>query len=209
MVVERLVKRFPLNVPIFTSEILDVMQDYSSQRVYQLLREAEASGGIVRYDSGVYYLPKNTEFGRSVLPVESVIEKKYIRNGEDIFGIYGKYAIDLNFFISTQVPNVIEVITNNEARRVREIEIKGRRVILRRSRIKITSKNAAAYTLMELFSGIDVRRYQEDRRVRAAVIDYIERSNITREDILRLADVFPSKAMKNMVISEVLYEIAR
>lgn len=66
MLVERLKTRFELNEPIFTNKILETMQDYLRQRVYQLIAEAEKSGKFVRYDNGIYYLPIETEFECSV-----------------------------------------------------------------------------------------------------------------------------------------------
>lgn len=209
MLVERLKTRFELNEPIFTNEILEVMQDYSRPRVYQLIGEAEKKGELVRYDNGIYYMPKQTEFGRSVPTVNSVVNKKYIRDKGDTFGIYGRYVIDLNFLVSYQVPNVIEVITNNESRKVREIEIRGRKVILRKSRLPITNENEAAYTLMELFNNIDMKQYQEELQIRDSVFEYIREKNITRSGILSLANAFPARAMKNIAISGVLYEVTQ
>ncbi len=73
MLVERLKKRFKLNEPIFIGEILEIMQDYSRQRVYQMIAEANKQGLLIRYDNGIYYLPLETEFGQSVPSVNSVV----------------------------------------------------------------------------------------------------------------------------------------
>ena len=209
MLVERLKARFELNEPIFTNEIFEAMQDYSRPRIYQLIADAEKRGELVRYDNGIYYIPKKTEFGLSVPTVNSVVNKKYIRDKGDTFGIYGRYVIDLNFLVSYQVPNVIEVITNNESRKLREIEIRGRKVVLRKSRLPITNENEGAYTLMELFNNIDMRQYNEEQQIRESVLKYIQDKQITRSSILSLADAFPAKAMKNIATSGVLYEVAQ
>ncbi len=208
MLVERLKSNYPLNEPIFVNEILELMHDYTRQRVYQLITKAEENGSLVRYDNGIYYLPMKTEFGLSVPTVNSVVDKKYINYKGNTFGIYGKYVIDLNFLVSSQVPNVIEVITNNESRKVREIVIRGRKVILRKSRVLITNENASAYTLMELFNNMDMKQYEEDMQIRKAVFKYIQENQISRKIILNLADAFPAKAMKNLATSGVLYELA-
>ena len=209
MLVERLKARFELNEPIFTNEIFESMQDYSRPRIYQLIADAEKRGELVRYDNGIYYIPKKTEFGLSVPTVNSVVNKKYIRDKGDTFGIYGRYVIDLNFLVSYQVPNIIEVITNNESRKLREIEIRGRKVVLRKSRLPITNENEGAYTLMELFNNIDMRQYNEEQQIRESVLKYIQDKQITRSSILSLADAFPAKAMKNIATSGVLYEVAQ
>lgn len=207
MLIKKLKEQFKENVPIFTNEILKIMEEYSRQRVYQMINEALDEETLIRYDRGIYYLPKKTEFGRSILLLNDVINKKYIKNNGDVFGIYGKFVTDLNFLISTQVPNVIEVITNNETRKVREIEIRGRKIILRKSRTSITKENEGAYTLMELFNNINIRDFKENEQIKENIFNYIKEKQIKRDDLLNMAEIFPAKAMKNMMISGVLYEI--
>ena len=209
MLVRRLSERFGYDNPIFADDILDCMKDYSRQRVYQLISDAVDRKTLVRFDTGVYYLPTETEFGRSVISVNDVVRKKYIEDGGKRFGIYGKYVIDLNFLLSSQVPNTIEVITNREARDVREIQIRNRRVILRKSRTVITNQNSSAYTLMELFNGIDLERYKSDAQVRQAISDYISQNQINGTTIYGLADAFPARTMKKLAVSGVLDEITR
>ncbi len=209
MLVGRLEKCFGYDKPIFTGDIFECMKDYSRQRVYQLIAEAIKKETLVRFDTGIYYLPTETEFGQSVITVNDVVNRKYIRDNGETFGIYGKLVIDLNFLLSYQVPNTIEVITNKESRDVREIEIRGRKVILRKSRLPITSENESAYTLMELFNSMDMRQYQEDRAVRESISNYIREKKINSGAIYGLASSFPAKAMRNLATSGVLYEIAR
>ncbi len=201
MLIERLRKQFELNEPIFTNEILKLMNDYSRPRIYQLINIAEKNGELVRFDNGIYYMPKQTEFGLSIPTVNSVVNKKYISYNGETFGIYGKYVMELNFFISFQVPNVIEIITNKEPRKIREIEIRGRKIILRKARLQITKQNEAAYTLMELFNNIDMRQYKEEKQIKESIIEYVKEKRVTKNDILSLAYAFPAKAMKNIAIS--------
>ncbi len=209
MLVCRLEKRFGYDKPIFTEDIFECMKDYSRQRVYQLIDEAIKKETLVRFDTGIYYLPTETEFGRSVITVNDVVNRKYISDNGETFGIYGKYVIDLNFLLSYQVPNTIEVITNKESRDVREIEIRGRKVILRKSRLLITNENEAVYTLMELFNGIDVKQYKENSMVRECISRYIKENHITSGMIYSMASSFPARTMKNLATSGVLYEIAQ
>ena len=207
MFTERLRERYGLNEPILTNEIMAAFSEYSRPRVFQMIQEAEKNEQLIRYDTGVYYIPKKTEFGRSIISVNQVINKKYIGNNGEIFGIYWRLIIELNFLLSYQVPNTIEVITNNETRRIREIEIRNRRVILRRSRCPITNDNYKAYTVMELFSNLDLRQYREDKSARDEIINYILNERITKMDLFELAPVFPARTMKNLVWSGILNEI--
>ena len=145
------------------------------------------------------------EFGLAVPSVDRVVEKKYIGDNGEVYGIYGKLVMEVNFALSTQVPNTIEVITNKEKRDVREIEIRNRKVILRKSRLPITSENAAAYTLLELFNGMNMKEYND--RVRRRVLEYAKEKNVTRQSLMGMAAGFPARAVKNMAMSGVLYEV--
>lgn len=209
MLVKRLIERFGYNTPIFTDDIFECMKDYSRQRVYQLISQEIKKRTLVRFDTGIYYLPVETEFGRSIPTVNDIVKKKYIQDNGETFGIYGKSIINLNFLVSYQVPNAIEVITNKESRDVREVEIRGRKVILRKARLPITRENEGAYTLMELFNNIDMRQYQEEKQIHDSVLEYIKEKKITRNSIMSLAEFFPARAIKNLAISGVLYEVAQ
>lgn len=209
MLIERIIENFRFNKPILTEDIFECMPEYSPQRIYQIISEEIEKETLVRYDTGIYYLPTETKFGQSVISLTDVIIRKYIQNDEEVFGIFGKNIMDLNFSLSYQVPNIIEVITNKESRDVRVIEIRGRKVVLQKSRLPITSENASAYTLMELFNGIYLQLYKEDEEVRKNILKFIEEEAIDIKMIYDLASYFPSKVMKNLATSGVLYEITQ
>ena len=206
--IERLKKKFGENEPIFTNEILEEMCDYSRPRVFQLLKKAEQEETLIKFDKGVYYIPTNTRYGKSIISVEQVIKKKYISDNGSIFGIYGGLQMQQSFMLTYQVPNAIEVVTNNETMWIREIKLKNRNVILRKSRTTITNDNVDAYTILELFSNIDIKKYLTDTSVQREVINYIKNKNISSKDIYELVGVFPAKTTKNIIESGIINEFA-
>lgn len=90
--IERLRKKFGVDQPIFTNEILEEMSEYSRPRVFQLLKKAEQEEKLIKFDKGVYYIPTETRYGKSLISVEQVIMKKYISD---------KYFWDLWWFAIT------------------------------------------------------------------------------------------------------------
>ena len=205
MLVERLKTKYAQDDPILLAEIMEIMKDYSRQRIYQMISDAEKRKELVRYGRGIYYMPAQTIFGVTVPSLNAVVAKKYLQRGKEVFGIYGKTVIDLNFALSTQVPNTLEIITNNEKSDIRCIKMRGRKVILRRSLVPITKDNADAYTLLELFRWMELKEYTET--VREKVVQFIRAKNITREQVMGIADAFPSKTLSKMTICGVIYEI--
>ncbi|HBD06095.1 MAG TPA: hypothetical protein DCY93_01630 [Firmicutes bacterium] len=205
--IERLLNLYGKNEPIFTDEILKVFSDYSRPRVFQFIKKAEQEEELIQFDKGVYYIPTETRYGKSVISVEQVVHKKYIENKGEIFGIYGGLTMQLNFLLSYQVPNTIEVITNNESTWVREITLRGRRIILRKSRCTINKDNASAYTILELFNTMDVKTYKKDASVRREIISFAKKQRVRITEIIALANVFPSRATKNLVECGFINEI--
>lgn len=206
MLVERLKKEFNTNEPIFTSEILDEMSEYSRSKVFQLLKKAEQEKKLIRFDKGVYYIPTETRYGKSIISVEQVIRKKYISDNDEVYGIYGGLQLQQSFLLTYQVPNTIEVVTNNETMWVRETKIKNRKIILRKSRIPITKENVDAYTILELFNNMDMKKYVDNISTQREVIRFIKEREIKGKDLYTISSVFPSKAIKNIIESGVINE---
>lgn len=206
--IDRLKKRFGINQPIFTSEILKEMSDYSRPRVFQLIKKATQDGELIKYDKGVYYIPTITRYGKSIISVEQVIRKKYISDEDSVFGIYSGLQMLQNFMLSYQVPTAIEIVTNNETMWVREVKFKKRTIILHKSRLKITKDNADAYTILELFNNIDVNEYLKNKSTQREVIKFVKDHTIKGNDIYKLASAFPAKATKNIMESGIINEFA-
>lgn len=206
--VERLRNKFGVNQPIFTSEILEEMSEYSRPRVFQLLKKAEQEQTLIKFDKGVYYIPTETRYGKSLISVEQVIRKKYISDKDDVFGIYGGLQMQQSFMLTYQVPTAIEVVTNNETMWVRETKLKNRSIILRKSRLPITRENADVYTILELFSNMDMRRYFEDTSVQREVVGFVRDRAIKGKDVYALAGAFPSKTTRNIMESGIINEFA-
>ncbi len=208
MFIERLSEKFNINEPIFTEEILGLFREYSRAQVFRYIHKAKESKEIVQFAKGVYYIPNVTFWGSlSTITADSVIEKKYLRNAEQTYGVFGGIKLLNNFSVTTQMAAVIEVVTNNETTRCREIDINGRKFILRKSRCEINKNNYAAYTVLQLFNDF-TEQDKLDESSRRRLLEYIESRNITQRQLLELSMQFPARATKKLIGSGVLNEIA-
>ena len=200
---EKMNKIFKKNEPIFIEEILDAIKEYSRAYTFRQIKKMEEDGTIVRFTQGVYYLPTETEFGRSSISIHQILNRKYLNDNDEIFGVYSGLILQNMFGVTTQVPNVLEIVTNKETTRCRKIHIRGREFILRKSRIKITKENASSYMILQLFSEIKDADYMDERGIRT-IRSYMKKTNVTKNDLFELANVFPARTMKNLMISGVL-----
>lgn len=200
---EKMNKIFKKNEPIFIEEILDAIKEYSRAYTFRQIKKMEEDGTIVRFTQGVYYLPTETEFGRSSISIHQILNRKYLNDNDEIFGVYSGLILQNMFGVTTQVPNVLEIVTNKETTKCRKIHIRGREFILRKSRIKITKENASSYMILQLFSEIKDAHYMDERGIRT-IRSYMKKTNVTKNDLFELANVFPARTMKNLMVSGVL-----
>jgi len=206
MLVSRLKKQFNENEPIFTEEILEVCPDLSRAQVFRYINLAKNNGEIIQYDKGVYYIPKKTKLGLSTISADDVILKKYLYDEKKVYGVYSGLKLFNDFSMTTQIPAVVEIVTNNESSKYREIQIKNRRFILRRSRFKIDKNNYAVYTVLQLFSEFNDKEYLNEN-AKKRLLEYMNITKVTKEQILKYIMMFPSRTAKNIIGSGILNEV--
>lgn len=189
------------NTPIFFEDIANVCSGYTRGRVYQLIDAAMNGGLLAKAGYDCYYIPTTTPFGKSLLNPRKVIEKKYISNKGEVYGFYTGLALLNSFGITTQMPNVIEVFTNNEATKSRRVTINNQTIIVKRARTTINNSNYKEMMLLELFNLADIRSI--DARATQKIVDYMKQNNISVQGIMKYAKFVPARAIKNFMSSEV------
>ena len=88
---EMLYQQYGTNEPILLSEI--TFEDYSRPWIMKQLQLLCESGDLCKYEKGVYYVPTDTFFGKSILNPRKVIEK----NNRLLFRHYAAKSIEDNY----------------------------------------------------------------------------------------------------------------
>ena len=206
MFIDDLNKKFKKDEPIFIEDILEALNDYSRATIFRNIAKAKENEELKQFSKGIYYLPDDKEL--SCISDSDVIEKRYIANEKDEYGMYTGLQL-LNYFnVTTQMPVIFEIITNKESTRKREIEVNGKKYILRKPRIEINNSNFDAYRVMELMNNLD-KDEELDNLARETIIEYIDENNVSKADIMNMCSYFPNKANKKLIESGVLNEIRR
>ena len=199
--ISRLKKKFQTNEPIFTEEILATWSEYSRPRVFQLLKEFCENGAIVKYAIGVYYLPSLSFWGASLpLSAVKVAEKRYLQTNGQVFGYYSGLTLLNMVGLTNQVPNIREIVTVNEATRVREVTIGKTKFLVRRAKTEITDQNASILQILEIFNTINqpLEKYQTDNILALAGNRQIDGKLATK-----CAKYYPKRALQNLRNSEI------
>lgn len=202
---ESLLEKYGVNEPILLSEI--TFKSYSYSWIMKQLKMLCEDGKIIRYEKGLYYIPTDTVFGKSILNPRKVIEKKYIKNGTATIGYYSGITFQNQLKLTSQMPNIIEVFTNNETSNVRDVKVGKQKVILRKARTEINSDNYAVLSFLELMNDIVPRSLDEEQKNRIA--EYIKCNGITKDSILTYTSVFPDRVLRNLVESEAIFSVAQ
>lgn len=202
---ETLQQEFGVNTPIFSEEIITLFSTFSRAYVFRMISQAVSEGSLNCFTRGVYYLPKKTFFGVSSICAEMVAEKKYLRSNSSVYGVYAGLSLLNQFGLTTQVPNTIEIVTNNEATRKRKISIEGRTFIIRKSRCEITKENYPVYVLLQLFTEMD-KADNIDNFSQRLISDYITQNKIRRNELISMAMYFPALTLKKILKSGVMDE---
>jgi len=193
----RLLKKFGHNEPIFTSDIIKIWKEYSRPRVFQLLRELIEEGTITRGYPGVYYFSTEWYKGkRTSLSFQKVMENKFIRRGEKVFGYYSGLKLLNAMHLITQMPFDLEIVTSRTLTSVRKID-NGKAVFtVHRSNVPITDDNIDTLMLLQAFT--DIGQIPSKKQT-AYLREYVELCNIKEKDVLHYARYFPAHALERLL----------
>jgi hypothetical protein len=145
---------------------------------------------------GVYYLPTNTILGCSVLSSQKIIDKKYIKNNEKIYGYYSGLKLLNELRVTQQVPSNYEVISSNSKSQTQNTKIYSFDVKVRRSNVQVNRENVNTLILLEVFRVI--RRPLSEYESRG-LRDFVSENDIKRKDIFEYSKYFSPKVIANMI----------
>ena len=200
---ETLYNCFGYNEPFKTSEIN--FEDYSKEKICIEMTNLCKKGKVVRFETGIYYIPKTNKFGTVIFNQSKIVDKKYIKDGEQVFGYYSGTELEYRLGLTKVKPNTIVIYTNGETTRMRRVMVGSQRIILRKPRTKIDKFNASILCFLELMNGIDVETLDEYKR--KLITDYIAENRITQRQITKYIPYFPDKTCRNLIESEVIYRV--
>lgn len=142
--------------PIFFSDI--VIEGITKSAVNQQLKKLCDEGKLQKYENGIYYLPKKSRLKTNVgVNADMVARYKYVSRGGKVDGFYSGNTFANQLGISTQVPNKVEIVSNNMAAKIREIPIGKRTFIVRKPVVPVNEENVYVLQLLDLLKNLDVR----------------------------------------------------
>ena len=67
---------------------------------------------LAKYENGIYYIPKNSILKNNTINPEVIAKYKYVSNSNECYGYYSGLFLANRLGITTQVPEVIDIVSN-------------------------------------------------------------------------------------------------
>ena len=205
MLKEYLEKAYGYNEPIFISEIQ--LEGISDNAPRQYFKRMVQSGDIIRFDTGVYYLPKASRIlKKSYLDPMKVIIRKYIKNAGETYGYFSGATFANQIGLTTQMPTVLEIVTSRESTKGRIVTVGSQKVRLKRPSIEITSENAGLLQLLDIVSQAKLYSEYPEQKTGEILKRYVRNQRYTRESLMNSLPAITGTTAKNLIKWGIIYE---
>lgn len=194
-------------IPIFIEEIKDyIIQFYNENdkekvfnNVKAILNRMNKEGIIETAYKGIYYIPVENIFGKMLLGNRQIIQYKYIMDKKgNIKGYITGAKLFNNIHLTTQVPNIIDIATN-ECKNFNKYENKNLNVIIRKPKIEVNNNNYKYLQLFDLIENkdnIDIEVENPDE----IIYNFIAENELDFEKIIKYAMDTKSRTVINKIL---------
>lgn len=196
MLYDYLVRNYKENEPIFVS---DIDLPVTNTNLRQMFKNLCDEGKICRFDKGVYYLPAKSRLkGASLIAPDTVVQYKYVSRSGKVDGYYSGFTFANQMGVTTQVPYTLEIVSNAASANVRQVDVKGRKVVLRKPKTMVTAQNYRILQFLDLLKDIEVYADDTDEDVVARLAKYVKDENMKQADVDRYLPLYPDKVYRNL-----------
>lgn len=194
MLYNYLTTNYKPNEPIFVSDVSLPVSDVNLRQMFKLLCDA---GKIKRFDTGIYYMPKESRLKGGVpLGADTVAKYKYITRNGKVDGYYSGYTFANQIGVTTQVPYVLEIVSNNASAKVREVQLQGRRIVLRKAKVPVTSDNFRILQLLDFLKDVDLYVESSKEDLCERIRKYIIEEQIRKSDVDMYIGQYPDRIFR-------------
>lgn len=180
--------------PIFFSDLL--RENITEQDLKLQIKELCENGLLQQYDSEVYFIPKNTTLNSTIGPnADMVARYRFISKGDNVDGFYAGNTFANQIGISTQVPYVIEIVSNNVSTDG-EVLIGNRRFCVKKPVVPITRENVYVLQMLELLKNLDAYLDCTYEEAREKFAEYISVCEITKSEVEMYIKEYPESTRK-------------
>lgn len=202
-----LMENFGYNEPIFINDLS--VEGLSENAVRQSVKRLVANGFLERYDNGIYYIPKRGGLlGKSYLDPFLVIMRKYVQSKSETYGYVTGISFANQLGLTTQMPAVIEVVTNREATNGRMVKIGNLTVRIKKSTLTVSDSNAELLQLLDSIGQAEKYTELPMKETIDTMISYVKQKRFTKEQLSEVSSVLTGATAKKLIEWGIIYEFA-
>lgn len=210
-----IVDYYGYNEPVFTNELKEKYEMASELKLNpntfrQTIKRLTDKGLLNKVENGVYFIPsKNSVLKKPILSVEKIVGRKFLNNQEEIIG----YKTGINFAnslgLTTQTASIPTIVTNNTSSNKRVVSFYNKKIIIRKPKTRINSKNYKVLQVLDLLK--DFERVSESpiEEAKDRIVNYLKDVSISEEEFKNYLISYPDQTKLKLYESGVYNEIAR
>ena len=207
MLKDYLMENFGYNEPIFLNDLS--VAGLSDNAVRQGVKRLVVSGFLERYDSGIYYIPERGGLlGKSYLDPYLVIVRKYIHNKSERYGYVTGISFVNQLGLTTQMPAVLEVVTNRESTNGRMITVGSQKVRIKKPTVAISDSNADLLQFLDSIGQAEKYTELTMEETIDTMISYVKRKCFTKEQLSEVSSALTGATAKKLIEWGIIYEFA-
>ena len=208
MIKDYLIDNYGYNEPIFLNDLL--VEGISENAVRQSVKRLVAYGFLERYDSGIYYIPKSGGLlGKSYLDPSIVIMRKYVENNSNKYGYITGLSFANQLGLTTQMPAVIEIVTNREATNGRTLMVGNQKVRVKKSAIPVSEDNAELLQLLDSVGQAEKYTELTMKETVEILSAYIRKKKFTKEQLSDVSSALTGATAKTYKMLSTVRQIFR
>ena len=162
--------------------------DLSYDNLRQKLKKLTDSKLIERATDGIYYYGDKPT-------VEEITLKRFISRNNKIFGYYTKNSLLSKLGFNVKADR-FEIITNEFGAIVRDIDVLGEKVRVRRSKVEINNTNFHVLELLDIIRDLDEYNI-EQKRIDDVLKSFVNQYKITKDSIDKYICFYPYVTFRN------------
>lgn len=200
-----LLENYGYNEPIFLNDLK--IEELSENAVRQSVKRLVANGFLERYDNGIYYILKQDGLqGKSYLDPVLVIMRKYVRNESETYGYVTGMAFANQLGLTTQVPAIIEIVTNKESTNGRTIMIGKQKVRIKKAAVAVSENNADILQFLDCVGQAEKYTELSMERTIEIMSAYVKGKGFTRKQLAGEASVIIGATARKLIEWGLIYE---
>ena len=202
-----LLENYGYNEPIFLNDLK--IEELSENAVRQSVKRLVANGFLERFDNGIYYISKQDGLlGKSYLDPLLVIMRKYVKNESETYGYVTGMTFANQLGLTTQMPAIIEIITNREATNGRIVSVGNQKVRIRKAAVIVSYNNADILQFLDCVGQAEKYTELSMERTIEIMSAYVKGKVFTREQLDGVSSVITGATAKKLIEWGLVYEFA-